>query len=108
RRIVDMSSIAVVGMLAGISYGASKGVIEAKSRSIAFELARGGITVNCAVPRITNTGMFRRTPKEISESNARAESHALSGRRTQYQPLGATPPVEVEIPLIINKQPYVC
>lgn len=66
-RIVNTSSIAAQGSLAGISYGAAKGAIEAMSRSVAIELASRGITVNCICPGIIDTGMFLMTPKEYQE-----------------------------------------
>lgn len=66
-RIVNTSSIAAQGSLAGISYGAAKGAIEAMSRSVAIELAPRGITVNCICPGIIDTGMFLTTPAEYQE-----------------------------------------
>ncbi|MBX6393693.1 MAG: SDR family oxidoreductase [Burkholderiales bacterium] len=66
-RIVNTSSIAALGSIAGISYGAAKGAIEAMSRSVAIELAPRGITVNCIAPGIIDTGMFLTTPKEYQE-----------------------------------------
>lgn len=67
-RIVNMSSIAVLGSLAGSSYGAAKGAIEGLSRAAAYEWAHYGITVNCVAPGLINTGMFLTTPKEFREA----------------------------------------
>jgi 3-oxoacyl-[acyl-carrier protein] reductase len=67
-RIVNMSSIAVLGSLAGSSYGAAKGAIEGLSRAAAFEWAHYGITVNCVAPGLINTGMFLTTPRDFREA----------------------------------------
>ena len=67
-RIVNMSSIAVLGSLAGSSYGAAKGAIEGLSRAAAYEWAHYGITVNCVAPGLINTGMFLTTPKDFREA----------------------------------------
>jgi 3-oxoacyl-[acyl-carrier protein] reductase len=61
-RIVNMSSIARNGSIAGGSYGAAKGALEALSRTAALELARHGVTVNCVAPGLVSAGMFLTTP----------------------------------------------
>jgi NAD(P)-dependent dehydrogenase (short-subunit alcohol dehydrogenase family) len=66
-RIVNASSVASLGTLAGASYSAAKGAIEAMSRSIAIELAPFGVTVNCVAPGVIDAGMFLTTPKEFQE-----------------------------------------
>ncbi|WP_216695262.1 SDR family NAD(P)-dependent oxidoreductase [Dietzia psychralcaliphila] len=66
-RVVTMSSVAARGAVAGISYGAAKGGIEALTRSAALELAPFGVTVNCVAPGIVATGMFMSTPEEFRE-----------------------------------------
>jgi 3-oxoacyl-[acyl-carrier protein] reductase len=63
-RVVNMSSIAVQGSLAGASYGAAKGAIEGLSRTAALEWARYGITVNCVAPGLIDAGMFLTTPEK--------------------------------------------
>jgi len=67
-RIINMSSIAVPGSLAGSSYGAAKGAIEGLSRTAALEWARYGITVNCVAPGLIGTGMFLTTPQQFQNS----------------------------------------
>ncbi|QTJ70532.1 SDR family oxidoreductase (plasmid) [Rhodococcus sp. ZPP] len=66
-RIVNTSSIASRGTVAGISYSAAKAGIEGLTRSAAIELARHGITVNCVSPGVIATGMFLSTPAEFRE-----------------------------------------
>ena len=67
-RIVNMSSIAVRGSLAGASYGAAKGGIEALSRTAALEWAHYGITVNCVAPGLIKAGMFLTTPEKFQKA----------------------------------------
>jgi 3-oxoacyl-[acyl-carrier protein] reductase len=66
-RIVNMSSIAVRGSLAGGSYGAAKGAIEGMSRAVAIDLARSGITVNCVAPGVIASGMFLTVPEDYQK-----------------------------------------
>jgi 3-oxoacyl-[acyl-carrier protein] reductase len=66
-RIVNTSSIAARGVLAGGSYGAAKGAVEALTRTAALELAAHGITVNCIAPGLVNAGMFMSTPEHFRE-----------------------------------------
>lgn len=63
-RIVNFSSIAVRGSLAGSAYGAAKGGIEALTRSAAIELARYGVTANCVAPGVIAAGLFLTVPEE--------------------------------------------
>lgn len=57
-RIVNMSSVAARGSIAGSAYGAAKGGIEGLTRSAAMEVARHGVTINCVAPGLVNAGMF--------------------------------------------------
>lgn len=66
-RVVTMSSVAARGAVAGISYGAAKGGVEALTKSAAVELAPFGVTVNCVAPGVVATGMFLNTPEEFRE-----------------------------------------
>lgn len=62
-RIINTSSVAARGSVAGTSYSAAKGAIEAMTRTAAIELARHSVTVNCVAPGIINTGMFQQQPE---------------------------------------------
>lgn len=66
-RIVNMSSIAFRGTVAGGSYGAAKGAIEGLTHAAALEQARHGITVNCVAPGLVSAGMFMTTPAAYQE-----------------------------------------
>jgi 3-oxoacyl-[acyl-carrier protein] reductase len=66
-RIVNMSSIALRGTVAGSTYAAAKGAIEGMSRSSALELARDGITVNCVAPGLIDAGMFLTVPDDYRQ-----------------------------------------
>jgi 3-oxoacyl-[acyl-carrier protein] reductase len=66
-RIVNTSSIAVRGTVAGGSYGAAKGAIEGLTHSVALELAPHGITANCVAPGLIDAGIFLSTPEEYRQ-----------------------------------------
>lgn len=68
-RIINMSSVAALGAVAGASYGAAKGAIESMSRVAAIESAKEGITVNCVAPGMIAAGMFLTTPERYQAFN---------------------------------------
>jgi 3-oxoacyl-[acyl-carrier protein] reductase len=66
-RVVNMSSIALRGSIAGSAYGAAKGAIEGLSRSSALELAGHGVTVNCVSPGLIAAGIFLTVPEDYRD-----------------------------------------
>ena len=55
-RIINLSTDASQVFAGQITYGASKATLEALTRSIALEVGKYGITVNCVAPGPTQTG----------------------------------------------------
>jgi len=58
-RIVNISSLTVLGMVERTAYAAAKSALVSFSRSWALELATTGITVNAVSPGPTETELFR-------------------------------------------------
>jgi NAD(P)-dependent dehydrogenase (short-subunit alcohol dehydrogenase family) len=58
-RIVNISSLTVLGFVQRTSYAAAKAALISFTRSWALELARTGVTVNAIAPGPTETELFR-------------------------------------------------
>jgi 2-hydroxycyclohexanecarboxyl-CoA dehydrogenase len=72
-KIVNISSDAGrVGSMGETVYSAAKGGLIAFTKSLARELARYRITVNCVSPGPTDTPLFQRQPERMKESLTRA------------------------------------
>lgn len=66
-RIVNTSSIGVKGNLGQTNYAASKAAVIGMTRTMALELARYKITVNCVAPGATETQMLAGVPEKVRE-----------------------------------------
>jgi NAD(P)-dependent dehydrogenase (short-subunit alcohol dehydrogenase family) len=73
------SAVGLVGQPGVSVYSATKGAIAALTRSLALELAREGIRVNCVCPGVVNTEMTDGLRERIGEQGFQkvADSHPL-------------------------------
>ena len=69
--IINVSSTVGVGGKAGFSeYAASKGGVMSLTKSLAIEMGKYGVTVNCVTPGIVNRGVFTEDKiNEVSRKN---------------------------------------
>ena len=70
-RIVNISSLTVLGSVERTSYAAAKAALESFTRGWALELATTGTTVNAVAPGPTETELFRANNPPGSEGEAR-------------------------------------
>jgi NAD(P)-dependent dehydrogenase (short-subunit alcohol dehydrogenase family) len=67
-RIVTISSfVGQLGNYGQANYAAAKGGLIAWTKSLAVELARFGVTVNCVCPGFVDTDMLRAVPEQVAE-----------------------------------------
>lgn len=67
-RIVNTSSIAALGNVGQANYAASKGGVISLTWTLALELARSGITVNCVAPGAIMTPMLEAVSEKAREA----------------------------------------
>lgn len=79
-RIVNITSLVILGMTHRTAYAAAKAALGSFTRSWALELARDGITVNAVAPGPTETRLFRDNSPPGSESEKRFLAKVPMGR----------------------------
>jgi 3-oxoacyl-[acyl-carrier protein] reductase len=67
-RIVNITSLVVLGMVNRTAYAAAKAAVTSFTRTWALELAETGVTVNAVAPGPVETEMFRRNIPAGSEA----------------------------------------
>ena len=64
-RIVNISSTSSYGNAGQANYSSSKAAIEGLTKTLAKELGRKGITINCVLPGFIDTEMMRAIPEDV-------------------------------------------
>lgn len=68
-KIVNISSTSSYGNVGQANYSASKAAMEGMTKTLAKELGRKNITVNCVLPGMIDTEMMRSIPADMLERN---------------------------------------
>ena len=71
-RIINMSSLAHRGNVGQANYSAAKAGLIGLTKTMAMELGRNGITVNCLAPSLINTDMIKTVPEELKAKMTKA------------------------------------
>ena len=79
-RIINISSRAWLGWYAQSNYSASKGGVVSLSRTLALELGKYGITVNCICPGLVDTPLFQSFGPEVIERLMKAQPTGTIGK----------------------------
>lgn len=88
-RIINITSLVTRGLAFRASYAAAKSALESLTRTMAIELASGGITANAVAPGPTETDLFRANNAPGSEGEARYLSRIPMKRFAQPSEIAA-------------------
>ncbi|KKB64781.1 short-chain dehydrogenase [Robbsia andropogonis] len=89
-RVVNISSLTVLGIAQRTAYAAAKAALVSFARSWALELAQTGITVNAVSPGPTETELFRANSPPGSDGEKRYLSAVPMGRFGKPDEIAAT------------------
>ena len=67
-RIINISSASVRGVVGQCNYAATKAAMIGFTNTLAKEVAKKGITVNCVAPGATDTDMYQAVPQAVMDA----------------------------------------
>jgi len=86
--IVNISSISAIDGIEGqISYSSSKAAIIGSTKTLARELGKNNIRVNCIAPGVIDTAMNEKVPKDILEARLKLTSLGRMGMPSEVADL---------------------
>lgn len=89
-RIVNLSSLTILGMPERTAYAAAKAALASFTRSWSLELAQSGVTVNTVAPGPTETALFRANNPPGSDGEQRYLAGVPMGRFGHPDEIAAT------------------